>query len=107
VSAARPDLARQRENLGGEGPKIGVYADGEAPYMYEPHSEGVNVEREELSDGSHVYNVQYSQPDGLRLRIGAYSEEHAWALAEELANVAHVTVLEDVTARLSETVRPQ
>lgn len=93
----------KRVNLGGDEPKIGNYADGEAPYMYEPHSEGVLVEREELSDGSHVYNVRYSQPDGLRLRIGVISEEYAWALAEELARVAHVTVLGDVTARLADS----
>jgi len=74
-------------------PRMADYTEGREPYMYEPHGETTAVERETLSDGSNAYNVIYTQPDGLKLRIGCTNERHAWDFADEIDRVAHVTVL--------------
>jgi hypothetical protein len=78
-----------------DAPRMSEYEDGEEPYRTSCHSDGIDVERETLSDGSHAYNVRLTQPDGVRLRFGCINEISAWNFADELAAVSHVTVLED------------
>lgn len=88
--------------------KFADYEDGT-----EPHSDGVEIERSVLSDGSVAFNVLYrdtaASADGkgkaLALRFACIDEKAAWAFADALESVSWVEELPVPCDPLREAVR--